>query len=369
MTSFNQRLVQEWQAQGHRVKVLNYSLQYPSILFPGSSQLTEAAAPEGLDAERLLNSMGPWSWWRSALWVVRQKPDLILIRYWTPWMAPALGVVMRRIRSLGCKVPRLLLADNLQPHESLPLTGMLNRWVLGAADGLVTLSEAVGRQAPKFGYHGPRLVLKHPVYDHFGPAVDRAAACRRLDLDPQDRYLLFFGLVRAYKGLDLLLQALAHPAFPFWNSPEGRHWKLIVAGEFYESQAPYLRFIQELHLEQRVVLRPNFVPDQEVSNYFSVAEALILPYRHATQSGVTQAALHFGLPLVVTRVGGLAEDLEGSGAGELCRPETGDLAAALQRLCAAPSLEPYRAAMQALRESFGWGPFAAELLRFGREIR
>ncbi|MFM7746857.1 MAG: glycosyltransferase, partial [Bacteroidota bacterium] len=243
----------------------------------------------------------------------------------------------------------------------------LNRWILGATDGLVTLSESVGGQAAAFGYHGLRKVLKHPVYDHFGPRLDRDEACSRITLEPGFRYLLFFGLIRSYKGLDLLLQALASSDFPFWSSPEGKGWKLLVAGEFYENPQPYLQLIQDLGLADRVVLRTHFIPDEQVASYFSSAEAMVLPYRHATQSGVTQAALHFGLPLVVTKVGGLAEVLEGSGAGELCDPDEVSLAVALQRFCTSADREAYRVAMQKLSESYRWEPFAREVIVLAQE--
>jgi len=367
MTSFNQRLIREWQDQGHEVKVLNYTLQYPFWLFPGTSQFTTDPAPEDLYAKRVLNTMVPWTWWKAARTIARWKPDFILVRYWTPWLAASLGSVIRLLPRMGCLAPRILLADNLLPHEPFPLTGLLNRWVLGVTDGLVTLSESVGQQAATFGYYGLRRVLKHPVYDHFGPRHDREEACHRLQLNPGFRYLLFFGLIRAYKGLDLLLRALASKDFSFWTGPEGQGWKLVVAGEFYENPQSYLRLIQEFDLTDRVVLRTNFIPEEQVAAYFSLAEALVLPYRHATQSGVTQAALHFGLPLVVTKVGGLAEVMEGTGAGELCEPNEASLAAALQRFCTATDHGVYRMAMQRLSESYGWEPFAREVMALAQE--
>ncbi len=367
MTSFNQRLIKEWQDQGHEVKVLNYTLQYPSWLFPGTSQYSSDPAPQGLYSKRILNTMAPWTWWQSAHLIAGWKPDFVLVRYWTPWLATSLGSVMRLLPRMGCNAPRILLADNLLPHESFPLTGPLNRWVLGATDGLVTLSESVGEQAAAFGYHGLRKVLKHPVYDHFGPRLDREEACRRLQLDPGMRYLLFFGLIRSYKGLDLLLRSLVSQDFPFWSGSEGQGWKLVIAGEFYENPQPYLHLIQELGLADRVVLRTHFIPDEQVAAYFSLAEALVLPYRHATQSGVTQAALHFGLPLVVTKVGGLAEVLQGSGAGELSDPNEVSLAGALQRFCTATDRNAYRVAMQRLSESYSWEPFVGELIALAQE--
>jgi glycosyltransferase involved in cell wall biosynthesis len=367
MTSFNQRLVREWQELGHQVRVLNYTLQYPSWLFPGTSQYTAEPAPEGLEARRVLSTMAPWTWWKAARTIAEWKPDLVLVRYWTPWLATSLGSVMRLLPRQGCKAPRILLADNLVPHEAFPFTGFLNRWVLSATDGLVTMSESVGQQAADFGYHGLRKVLKHPVYDHFGPRLDREEACQRLQLDRGFRYLLFFGLIRSYKGLDLLLRSLASVDFPFWSGPQGRCWKLVIAGEFYENPQPYLKLIDELRLQDRVVLRTKFIPDSQVAAYFSLAEALVLPYRHATQSGVTQAALHFGLPLLVTRVGGLAEVMEGTGAGELCDPDETSLAQALQRFCSSTDYGAYRMAMQHLSESYGWEPFAREVIALAQE--
>lgn len=362
MTSFNQRLVQEWQAMGYRVTVLNYSVQYPSWLFPGTTQFTNEPCPSGLVSYRLLNSMGPWSWVRSAHWLTAQKPDLVLLRYWTPWMAPALGFLIRLARRLGLSSPVVLLADNLKPHEKVPLTSFLNRWVLGTVHRVITLSRSVAKEAQRLQFKGPIQVLHHPVYDHFGPAMDRETACRVLELSGDRRYLLFFGLVRPYKGLDLLLQALVHPNFSFWDSDQGKPWTLVIAGEFYEPVEPYVQLVKKLGLEERVVLRPAFVPDDQVSAYFGLAEALVLPYRHATQSGVTQAALHFGVPMVVTRVGGLAEELEGSGAGELCEPEAGDLASALQRFCSEPQPAVYRSAVHRLAARYAWRPFAESVL-------
>jgi glycosyltransferase involved in cell wall biosynthesis len=155
---------------------------------------------------------------------------------------------------------------------------------------------------------------------------------------------------------------LVSPEFSFWNQPEGRSWTLLIAGEFYEPIEPYRRLVEELGLQDRVILHPTFVPDHRVAAYFGVAEALVLPYRHATQSGVTQAALHFGVPMIVTRVGGLAEELEGKGAGELCNPEVGELAAALQRFCSHPNRLSYRDSVQKLASHYGWRPFAEAVL-------
>ena len=362
MTSFNQRLVQEWQSMGHRVTVLNYKVQYPSWLFPGTTQFTDESAPAHLVSHRLLHSVGPISWWRSGRWLAAQNPDLVLLRYWTPWMAPALGFLTRIARYTGLRAPVILLADNLKPHEKIPVTSPLNRWVLGAVDKVLTLSHSVAGEARALGFKGPVQVLHHPVYDHFGPSMDRLSACQALGLPSERLYLLFFGLIRPYKGLDLLFRALASPEFPLWNQAEGRAWSLIVAGEFYEPMEPYRLLLEELGLQDRVILHPTFVPDHRVSAYFGAAEALVLPYRHATQSGVTQAALHFGVPMVVTKVGGLAEELEGRGVGELCHPEVGDLAAALQRICSNPDRSSYREAVQKMASLYAWRPFAEAVL-------
>ena len=346
-----------FQRDGHRVDLKTFTVQYPAFLFPGESQYTADPAPADLRIERCVNTVNPFNWIRLGCRIRREAPDLVLLKYWTPFMAPCFGTVARIARRNG-HTKFICQIDNVEPHERRPFDRMLNRWFLSAVDGFVYMSEQVHRELRSYT-SAPALFSPHPLFEHYGEPTDRRTACERLGLDPARRYALFFGLVRDYKGLDWLLEAWARLRREKRIDPA---WQLIVAGEFYTDREPYLKRLAADDLRGSVVLRDRFIPDGEVGDYFSAAEFLVLPYKSATQSGVTQIAYQFRLPVVVTRVGGLAEIVFDGRTGYVCDPDPDALAAAVERM-ADPAVQAlFRRNMEEERKRFSWEEMCRRLL-------
>ena len=321
-----QSMARVFQHRGDEVKIKTFTLQYPRIFFPGRNQTVQTPPPPDLYIVRCVNTMNPFNWIAVGRWIAREKPDFVLMKYWTPFMAPCFGTIARFAKKNG--TTRILCQiDNVEPHERHMTDKPFNRYFLRAVDGFIYMSEQVHRELRRYT-QVPALFSPHPLFENFGIVIDRTEACIRLELDPSKRYALFFGLIRDYKGLDLLLDAWKiykreHPA-------EDR--RLIVAGEFYAPKEKYLKQIADNGLEDDVILHDYFIPDELVRYYFSVADFLVQPYRSATQSGVTQIAYQFDLPMVVTDVGGLPEIVPDGRVGFVCRPDAAEVARAIDRI-------------------------------------
>lgn len=334
--------------RGNEVRVLTFTRQYPHLLFPGRSQTVATPAPRDLRIERCVDTVNPLNWIAVGRRIRRERPDIVLVKYWTPFMAPCFGTIARIARHNG-HTKFICQIDNVEPHERHFVDRPFNRWFLGSMDGFVYMSEQVHRELTAYT-QAPALFSPHPLFENFGEAVPRTEACRRLGLDAGLRYALFFGLVRDYKGLDLLLDAWAR--LRAQGLTEGR--RLIVAGEFYTPKEPYLKQIADLGLGGDVLLHDRFVPDEEVKDYFSAADLLVQPYRSATQSGVTQIAYQFRLPMVVTDVGGLPEIVPEGRAGFVCKPDAESVAATVARIWHPETLGRLRERMIAERKRFSW---------------
>ena len=350
LASIMQTMARVYQAEGHEVQIYTFTVQYPSLLFPGKTQYVTTPPPADLHIERVLNNVNPLNWIRLGLRLRREAPDVVLMKYWTPFMAPAFGTVARIARSNGhTKV--LCQIDNVEPHEHHIIDRPCNRYYLGAVDGFVYMSEQVHQELTAYT-SAPAIFSPHPMFENFGERVARDEACRQLNLDPTHRYLLFFGLIRDYKGLDLLLEA-----FERVDNPSLR---LLVAGEFYNDKEQYRAALDRLG--ERVVLHEGFVRDEDVRYYFSAADALILPYRTATQSGVTQIAYNFSVPMIVTRVGGLPEIVPDGRVGLVCEPTVESITTAIEQLYRNNTLELFAANFPEERKRFSWEEMCAKLL-------
>ena len=325
IAAFNERLAREYQAQGHDVEVVTFTLQYPSFLFPGKTQYSPDPAPEGLRITRKLNAINPFSWISTGRYIRRRRPDLLITPFWLPFMAPALGTADRVAKRKGMR--RISVIHNLIPHEHRPGDKLFSRWFVGANDGFVTLSRSVLDDISLFDAKGskPKVYSPHPLYDHYGDRMDAADARRAIGLPEEGRYVLFFGFIREYKGLDLLLKAMADERL------EKMRVKLIVAGEFYGDPKPYHDLIGRLDIGDRVALHTDFIPDHEVNRYFCAADIVAQPYKSATQSGVSQIAYNFEKPMLVTNVGGLPEIVPDGKAGFVVEPDPQAIADALVR--------------------------------------
>jgi len=325
IAAFNERLARQYQAEGHEVEVVTFTLQYPSFLFPGTTQYSTDPAPEGLKITRKLNSINPFSWLSTGRYIRRQRPDLVLSAFWLPFMAPAMGTALRRAKRKGMR--RVSILHNLIPHEHHPGDKLFSRYFVGSNDAFITLSRSVLEDLNVFDPKGlkPRTFSPHPLYDHYGATLGRKEALDLIGLRENQRYVLFFGFIREYKGLDLLLDAMADERM------EKLGVKLIVAGEFYGDPKPYKEQISRHDIGDRVVLHTEFIPDHEVNRYFCAADLVVQPYKNATQSGVSQIAYHFEKPMVVTNVGGLPEIVPDGKAGFVVKPDSQEIADAIVR--------------------------------------
>ena len=311
IAAFSERLAAEFASRGDNVRLVTFTLQYPSFLFPGKTQYSDGPAPKDLAISRLLNSCNPFNWIRTGLKLRKMKADKIIFAFWMPFMAPALGTVARIARKSGAR--RIGLVHNLVPHEHKPGDKFFSRYFCNSMDAFVTMSDSVLQDIRSFAPGKPAAMCPHPLYDHYGTPVPREEAISRLGLSADFRYLLFFGLIRDYKGLDWLLEAFADVRLQ-----QHADLKLIVAGEFYSDPQKYLDAAKTLG--DRVIMRPEFIPDDMVRYYFCAADLIVQPYKTATQSGITQIAYHFDKPMLVTRVGGLPEIVPDGVAGYVAEP-------------------------------------------------
>ncbi len=351
----SERLARELQALGHQVAIFSFSLQYPALLFPGKTQYTDDPPPAGLDIRPTINSIHPLSWWRTAHQLRQFGPQLILSRFWLPFMGPSLGTIQRLARK---RRPVVGLIDNALPHEARPGDRLLTRWYLGSLDAALVMSQAVARDLRQLGFRKPIAYAPHPVYDHYGAPLARSRALQALHLPPTYAYLLFFGFIRPYKGLDLAIEALAAPPLR-----QRRRLKLIVAGESYTDIAPYKELARRLELDDRIVWHDRFIPSSEVRHYFCAADLVVQPYKSATQSGITQIAYHFGKPMVVTRVGGLPEMVPHERAGLVVPPQAQAIAEAIARfLDERPLRRQLQKGVKAVAQRYTWRHLSRALL-------
>lgn len=342
-------------ARGHEVRALTFRRQYPEILFPGTSQYDQGPAPSGLaEAERVLDSLDPRSWRKTAA-VASAETDVAVLSYWMPFLAPALGTVARGLRKRG--VTTLAVVHNAIPHERRLGDRRLARYALGACDGLIVLSKDVERDVGRLGLTVPLRRVEHPVYDGFGAPVGKAEARAALALPADAPTFLFFGFIRRYKGLHVLLDA--------WPSIRQRvsAAQLVIAGEFYADEDELRAQIERL---DGVRLDASYIADERIPLYFSAADAAVQPYVSATQSGVAQIAFHFGRPVITTDVGGLAEVVPDGEAGLVVPPRDADaLADAVVRFVREDLGPALAAGVARQRDRFSWDRLAEAVEALG----
>lgn len=362
IAAFNERLARQFIEEECTVLLYTFTLQYPSFLFPGTTQFSEDPAPEGLTIRRRFSSVNPISWVKAGREIGREKPDVVVFAYWMSFMAPCFGTIAACLRR--DKHIRLVgLMHNMIPHEPNILDKLFPSYFVNKMDGFVALSKSVAQDISKFDHKNkPKLFRPHPVYDHYGTLLPKADARQILHLEEDGKYILFFGFIRAYKGLDLLLDALSDTRLADLNV------KLIVAGEFYEDEKPYRDKIRSLHLEERIVLHTNFIPNGEVNRFFSACDMVVQPYRTATQSGVTQIAFHFAKPMLVTNVGGLAEIIPHGKIGYVTEPTPAAIAAGI-----ADFYEQNREALfventQAERQKYAWSNVTSAIREISEQM-
>ncbi|HET6991118.1 MAG TPA: glycosyltransferase [Bacteroidia bacterium] len=315
LATFDELLCRSLKAAGHDARIISFSLQYPNFLFPGTTQYdSNGKPPEGIRIDTRINSVNPFNWISVGNYIRKEQPDFILIRYWLPFMGPSLGTIARRSKK-NKKTKIIAVVDNAIPHEKRPGDKLFSSYFLKSCDGYLTMSQKVLTDLEQFTDSDIKLFTEHPLYTSFGETVEKTKAREYLQLDENGKYVLFFGFIRRYKGLDLLLGALADERVKKLGV------KLIVAGEYYEDSNYYKEIIERLNLKNRLVLKTDFIANEDVRWYFSACDLVTQTYHTATQSGVTKIALQFDKPSLVTNVGGLGEIIFHGKSGYVVEPD------------------------------------------------
>ncbi len=298
IANFNNSLCKAFVKEGIDSKIFSFSLQYPSFLFPGKTQYESGDPPKEIKIETIINSINFFNWIKIALKIRREKPNYVIIRYWLPFMAPCLGTIARIIK-WNTSIKVLSITDNVIPHEKRIGDSFLTSYFVKSCDAFITLSHSVLEDLSRFTKNTNKKFIPHPIYDNFGEIINKEKAQIKLGLKKSEKYLLFFGFIRKYKGLDILLNALSDKRL--------KDVKLIVAGEFYDDINFYKDLILKLKISNQVIFKDEFIDSKDVKFYFSASDMVVQTYRSATQSGVTQIGYHFNKPMLVTNVGGLSE--------------------------------------------------------------
>ncbi len=354
LATYNERLCAEFNAMGHQAEILSFSLQYPKLLFPGKTQISTDPKPDNITIYSEINSINPFNWVATGNKFAKKNYDIIVFRYWMSFMAPAFGTIARLLKNDNTKI--LAIADNIVPHERRFFDSLLTRYFIKPCHGFLCMSQDVQQQVKLLEPTKPVAYVPHPMYDMFGSTVSKQEAKQSLNLDERFNYLLFFGFIRKYKGLQLLLESFAQTNYKKLNL------KLIIAGEFYEDSAPYLALIEQLGLKEFVLLHTDFIPNNKVSQYFCAADMVVQTYLNATQSGVTQIAYYYNKPMLVTNVGGLAELVPHQKVGYVCNKNTSEIAQSITDFYEFNKLSTFEQNIAIEKQKFTWNTLCNELI-------
>ena len=320
ITSFNERLAAAFSQSGDTPEIVNFTYLYPSFLFPGKTQFAEdKTPPENIIIHRKINSINPFNWIKVGRQLKKQKPDIVIVRYWLPFLGPALGTILRKVKK-NKHTKIICIADNIIPHEKRIGDRSFTKYFLKPCDAFITMSQKVLDDLRHFEKNKPALIVPHPLYDHFGKKIATANARKKLNIEANQKLILFFGFIRKYKGLDLLLQAMTDERI------KNMGIKLLIAGEFYDNKNLYQEFITQHQLSDQIILKADFIKDDAIKYYVCAADVVIQPYKNATQSGVTPLAYHFEKPMIVTNVGGLPDMVPHEKSGLVVEPNAKSIA-------------------------------------------
>jgi glycosyltransferase involved in cell wall biosynthesis len=321
LASYDERLAKEFIDAGFDTSIYTFSYQYPSFLFPGTTQYSSEPAPENIRIKVKINSVNPLNWIAVGNELKNIKPDIIVVRYWLPFMGPCLGTILRRVKK-NHHTKVICIADNIFPHEKRPGDKAFTNYFLKPIDGVITMSQKVLEDLNQFAKNKPARFVPHPLYDNFGAIISKEEARKKLGINPDDRVLLFFGFIRKYKGLHILLEAMKI----LKEQQQNQNLKLLVAGEFYEDEKNYHELLNDPEIKPSLILHTNFISDSDVKYYLCAADCVVQPYRSATQSGVTPLAYHFEKPMIVTNVGGLPSLVPDRKVGLVAEPDAQSIA-------------------------------------------
>ena len=361
IAAFNNRLAQELIAEGHNVKIETFTVQYPNFLFPGKSQFSDDEAPKDLDITRSVNSVNPLNWLKVGNKIKNDEPDILIVRYWMPFMAPSLGKISRIVKKNN-KTKIIAIVDNFIPHEKRIGDQTLSKYFTNSVDAFITMSKAVLNDISKINSTKIIRFTPHPIYDIYGKLFEKSTAIEKLNLSNKNKYILFFGLIRDYKGLDLLLDAMKNEEIKQLGI------KLIVAGEFYSNEEKYLAQIKENNIEDNVILVSKFIPDNEVGLYFSASDLIVQPYKTATQSGVTQIAYHFNKPMLVTNVGGLPEIVPNNKCGYVVNKSANEISNSIIDFYINNKEKHFAPFIEKEKEKYEWNKLTATIFNIFNEL-
>lgn len=361
ISTFNERLAQAFMERGDETVIFSFRLQYPSIFFPGKTQWTTEPPPEGLDIRARINSVNPFNWIRTGREISRLRPDLVIIRFWLPFLGPCLGVLARIIKRN--RITRIItIADNIIPHERKLFDQFLTAFYVKSSDGFVFMSRSVMQDLDRFDRNKPRRYCPHPLYDVYGTCFNRQTACEMLGIDQKYHYLLFFGFIREYKGLDILLHALGNKRL------KSLPVRLLLAGEYYTDPEPYEQIIEQHQIGDRILKFAQFIPNSEVGTYFCAADLVVQPYKSATQSGVTQVAYYFDKPMIITNVGGLAEMVPDRKAGYVVDPDPDKVAEAIEDFFVNKREKEFVPFVREAKKKYSWENMLLSITELEKEI-
>jgi glycosyltransferase involved in cell wall biosynthesis len=358
IAQFNATLAKEL-SKNHEVNATTFTVQYPSMLFPGKSQLVEEGKKaEDFPAIRKLNTINPISYWLTGRWIKKQQPDLFITKYWMTYFGPSLGFVSKMLQK---KTKRISILDNVIPHEKRFFDNFANRFFLKHNDGFVVMSDSVQKDLLSFKPDAKYIRINHPVFDHFGEIIPQKTALNKLKLDVTKKTILFFGFIREYKGLDILINAMQ-----FLDTS----YQLIIAGEVYGDFSNYQQIIDQSTAKSRIHLFTDYINDSEVPTFFCAADVCVLPYKTATQSGITAIAQHFEIPVIATDVGGLKEVITHGKTGLIVqKPEPSLVSASISHYFYNNFKEKMQENIRAEKEENSWKNFAKKLLHFAETIQ
>lgn len=357
IAQFNAALYRQFEIE-HEIKAFTFKRQYPNLLFPGTSQfVSKDDTADKIDAMRLLDTINPASYYLTASHISKFKPQLLIMKYWLPFFGPSLGKVARRLSNRSCR--SIAILDNVIPHERRPADLAFTNYFLNSIDGFVTMSSSVEWDLKQLKPDARSISVQHPLYSHFGEKLNRRAARNQLNIDDNAKVLLFFGFIRAYKGLDILLTALS-------QLPE--NYFLIIAGEPYGSFDVYQEIIDKNKLENRISKHVRYIPDSDTSLFFSAADVCVLPYKSATQSGIVGIAYHFDLPVIATDTGSLREMVEPFGAGIVVdEADSLSLKNGIEQFFSLPQ-ESFARNIKKYKQEASWEKMAKRIINFANNL-
>lgn len=362
MSTFNERLARQFMQEGHETIIYTFSLQYPSFIFPGTSQYSTEPAPTDLNIKVCINSVNPFNWIKVGNQIKKENADIIVVRYWLPLMGPCLGTILR-IAKKNKHSKIVCIADNIAPHEKRVGDKPFTKYFIKPVDAFITMSEKVMDDLRQFNKTKPARLVNHPLYDNFGEKISRESARKSLGIQEDQFIILFFGFIRNYKGLDILFDAvkiLKDKNYSNFN------FKVLVAGEFYENRKKYDEQIIRLGIKDYLILNTDFIPNNDVKYNFCAADVVVQPYRNATQSGVTPLAFHFEIPMIVTNVGALPAMLANQTAGLVAEPNANSIADKIEEYYSLSSnhfLQP----LKNEKQKYSWFKMVSTILMLSKE--